>query len=84
MSGRIRIVVDGGLLMTSWRSLRAWMVDSRIWGGVQLSSAQASAPAALIALTSGLIAGFVRYLCLKKAALEMRFTRMVTDQNFQH
>jgi hypothetical protein len=33
------------------------MVDSRMWGGVQLSSACASAPAALITLSSGVTMG---------------------------
>ncbi len=60
------------------------MVDLRMWGGVQLSSARASAPAASITLSSGVTVGFVRYLCLKKAAPEMRVTRVVTSQNFQH
>ncbi len=61
------------------------MVDSRVCGGgIQLSSARASAPAAAITLSSGVTMGFVKYLCLKKAAPKMWATRMVTDQNFQH
>ncbi len=60
------------------------MVDSCMWGGIRLSSARASAPAASMTLSSGVTVGFVRYLCLKKAAPEMRVARMVTDQNFQH
>jgi hypothetical protein len=49
-----------------------------------LSSARVSAPAAYITLSSGVTAGFVRYLCLKKAVPKMRVTRVVTNQNFQH
>jgi hypothetical protein len=60
------------------------MVDLHMWGGIQLSSACASAPAASITLSSGVTAGFVRYLCLKKAVQKMRVACVVTDQNFQH
>jgi hypothetical protein len=60
------------------------MVDLHMWGGIQLSSARASALAASITLSSGVTAGFVRYLCLKKVAPKMRVARMVTNQNFQH
>jgi hypothetical protein len=58
------------------------MVDLRMWGGIQLACA--SAPAAAITLSLGVTLGFVTYLCLKKAAPEMRVARVVTDQNFQH
>jgi hypothetical protein len=58
------------------------MVGSCIWGGIKLSSARASAPAASIILSSGVTAGFVRYSCLKKAAPKMRVARVVIDQNF--
>jgi hypothetical protein len=60
------------------------MVDSFMWGGIRLSSARASAPAASITLSSGVTAGFVRYLCLKKAAPKMWDARVATNQNFQH
>jgi hypothetical protein len=60
------------------------MVDYHMRGGIQLSSACASTPAALITLSSGVTAGFVRYLCLKKAALKMRVARVITNQNIQH
>jgi hypothetical protein len=60
------------------------MVDSCMWGGVRLSSARASAPAASITLSSGVTVGFVRYLCVKKAVPEMPDARVATNQNFQH
>ncbi len=53
-------------------------------GGIRLSSARASTPAAAITLSSGVTVGFVKYLCLKKAAPKMQVARMVTNQNFQH
>jgi hypothetical protein len=58
------------------------MVGLRMWGGILLSSAHASTPAALITLSSEVTAGFVRYLRSKKAVPEMRVACGVTDQNF--
>ncbi len=55
-----------------------------MWESVQLSSACGSAPAVSITLSSGVTVGLVRYLCLKKAAPEMRVARMVTNHDFQH
>ncbi len=60
------------------------MVDLWMWGGILLSSACASAPAAAITLSSGVTVGFIKYLRLKKAAPKMWALSMVTDQNFQH
>jgi hypothetical protein len=60
------------------------MVDLHMWGGIQLPSACASAPAAAITLISGVTAGFAKYLCLKTAAPKMQVARVVTNQNFQH
>jgi hypothetical protein len=70
MNGGIRVVV-GACWKTSWRLQRAWMVNSRMWGGIQLSNARASAPAALITLSSGVTVGLVKYLHLKKAMPKM-------------
>jgi hypothetical protein len=86
MGGGIHIVVDGGLLEGILKVAEG--LDggfAHVWGGgIQLSSARASALAALITLSSGVTMGFVRHLCLKKAAPKMRVARVVTNQNFQH
>jgi hypothetical protein len=37
------------------------MMDLHMWGGIWLSSARASAPAAEITLASGVTMGFVKY-----------------------
>ena len=54
-----------------------------MWGGIRLWSACASAPAAAITLSLGVMVGFVMYLCLKKAAPDVLVARVAVVQNFQ-
>jgi hypothetical protein len=84
MSGGIRVVVDGSLLENILEVAEGLNGGFVHVGGHLIVSARASAPAASITLSSGVTVGFVRYLCLTKAAPEMRVARVVTDQNFQH
>jgi hypothetical protein len=63
MGGRIRIVVDGGLLEDILEVAEGLDGGFRHVGGIRLSSSCESAPAAVIILSSGVTAGFVKYLC---------------------
>jgi hypothetical protein len=80
MSGRIQVVVDGGLLEDILEVAEGLDGGFVHVGGIRLSSAGASAPAALITLTSGVTVGFVRYMCLKKAAPKMWDARVATTR----
>jgi hypothetical protein len=68
----------------SWRSPSDLRVEVCSCGDLMPSSVSLRCAAAAITRSSRVIDGFVRYLCLKNAAPEMRVARVVGVQNFQH
>ena len=68
----------------SWRPPSDLRVEGCSCGDFMPSSVSVRCAAAAITRSSGVIDGFVKYLCLKKAAPEMRVARVVGVQNFQH
>jgi hypothetical protein len=76
------------LLVASWKMFWRLPSDLRVevcsCGDLMPSSVSVRCAAAAITRSSGVIDGFVRYLCLKKAAPEMRVVRVVGVQIFQH
>ncbi len=51
---------------------------------MEVSSAQVRFSAAVMTKLSGVTDRFVRYLCLRNAAPEIRVAWVAVDQNFQH
>ena len=68
----------------SWRSPSDLRVEVCSCGDLMPWRVLERCAAAAMTQSSGVTDGLVKYLCLKKAAPEMRVARVVGVQNFQH
>ncbi len=68
----------------SWRSPSDLRVEMRSCGDLMPWRVLERCAADAMTRSSGVTDGLVKYLCLKKAAPEMRVARVVGVQNFQH
>jgi hypothetical protein len=84
MSGGICVVVDDSLLKNILEVAEGLNGGFMHVGGHLIVECLCECSAASITLSSEVTAGFVRYLCLKKAAPKMRVACVVNGQNFQH